>query len=601
MRKSNSQFITKFISEAGLDKQNSTYYGFVELDKYYCVAVAEGYDDEGGSESARIAVETAVNTFAGNPGMSSGKLRECLQNAHRILVEQSVRIKLKAGLLLLVSDYTRCRYAVCGNVVMYLLRGNNIIHQSVTHTVYQSMLEERENPSSARTGETGPAPETKNLYHYLGGSAGIRVSGKIKLKDDDQILLATESFWNRVSRIEVVDAFESFQSEQDFLGDLQELYLRGSTDYIGSYSLAGVNVAKAYKENTKLKKKILLWSIILLLVLAVGLSVFYVINRRQRINQEKVRNTLTSYEEAGDGYLTGLDYELAGQQYEKAVTISADIKNNEEQLSREKELSGKISVSSNLEQAETAYETMEFEKARELYRQVLSQIKIYPELEGLEEVINRKLDMVQYGMEIDTYLESGALKEAEGDMEAAGMLYGRAQSMLRIVNYPELLKQAQLSLLRVSEQAAQEGEEASAKKRDQVILEADEQAALEAALAEDYETAITLYTQIRDGYVALEYNDKAKEISMLLTLLQKQLQTAQKAELSKELYADRMFLLQEEALEAVMARDMEKAIDKYDQMIQICIAGGNTDGAALAQAAVEYLKNQLGGGAADGQ
>ena len=48
MRKLNSQFITTFVSEAGLNGQNGTYYGFVEMDRYYCMAVAEGYDGDGG-------------------------------------------------------------------------------------------------------------------------------------------------------------------------------------------------------------------------------------------------------------------------------------------------------------------------------------------------------------------------------------------------------------------------------------------------------------------------------------------------------------------------------------------------------------------------
>ena len=48
MRKLNSQVITTFVSEAGLDGQNGTYYGFVEMDRYYCMAVAQGYDADGG-------------------------------------------------------------------------------------------------------------------------------------------------------------------------------------------------------------------------------------------------------------------------------------------------------------------------------------------------------------------------------------------------------------------------------------------------------------------------------------------------------------------------------------------------------------------------
>ena len=61
MRKLNSQFITTFVSEAGLDGQNGTYYGFVEMDRYYCMAVAQGYDADGGFDSAKLAVDAAMD------------------------------------------------------------------------------------------------------------------------------------------------------------------------------------------------------------------------------------------------------------------------------------------------------------------------------------------------------------------------------------------------------------------------------------------------------------------------------------------------------------------------------------------------------------
>ncbi len=109
MRKLNSQFITTFVSEAGLDGQNGTYYGFVEMDRYYCMAVAQGYDADGGFDSAKLAVDAAMEAFVQNPGMGAGRIRGCLKRAHRRFKEQSVRIRLKAGILLLVSDYTRFR------------------------------------------------------------------------------------------------------------------------------------------------------------------------------------------------------------------------------------------------------------------------------------------------------------------------------------------------------------------------------------------------------------------------------------------------------------------------------------------------------------
>lgn len=72
MRKLNSQFVTTFVSEAGLGGQNGTYYGFVEMDRYYCMAVAEGYDGDGGQESAKLAVDAAIEAFVQSRGCQRG-------------------------------------------------------------------------------------------------------------------------------------------------------------------------------------------------------------------------------------------------------------------------------------------------------------------------------------------------------------------------------------------------------------------------------------------------------------------------------------------------------------------------------------------------
>ena len=316
MRKLNSQFITTFVSEAGLDGQNGTYYGFVEMDRYYCMAVAQGYDADGGFDSAKLAVDAAMEAFVQNPGMGAGRIRGCLKKAHRRLKEQSVRIRLKAGILLL--DYTRFCYGVCGNVMLYAFRNAGAYHQSSTHTVYQAMADRQRQSGD----ELGPKEETRNLYHYLGGTGGVTVSGKMRLEDGDVLLAVTEGFWNRVSRVEILDAYESIQSVEEFLGDLQELYLRGSTEDIPCCCLAAVDIKKAYRENTALKKKVWMWSLIVLLILAVGGILLSVYIRVKRRKQQEIRDTVSVYEDTGDQYMGKLNSPLAKQEYEKAAQES---------------------------------------------------------------------------------------------------------------------------------------------------------------------------------------------------------------------------------------------------------------------------------------
>ena len=401
MRKLNSQFITTFVSEAGLDGQNGTYYGFVEMDRYYCMAVAEGYDGDGGFESAKLAVDAAIEAFVQKPSMKAGRIRACLKKAHKCLKEHSVRIRLKAGILLLVSDYTRCRYGVCGNVMLYAFRNAGIFHQSATHTVYQVMADKQ--PISGEG--VGPKEETRNLYHYLGGSGGITVSGKVRLQDGDMVLAVTEGFWNRVNRVEMLDAYESIQSVEEFLGDLQELYLRGSTDGIPCCCLAAVEIKKAYKENTALKKKIGIWCLVILLILAIGGTVLALFIRAKRRKQNEIRTTVAVYEDTGDQYMASLNSLLAKQEYEKAAEESRKLDKNEERLENERLLSEKINISVMIDNAGKSYETKNYTQARNEYKNALETIE--------KEYVEREKFIIENRERFEKAQEESALKELE--------------------------------------------------------------------------------------------------------------------------------------------------------------------------------------------
>lgn len=593
MRKLNSQFETRFISEPGLNGQNSTYYGFVELDQYYCMVVAEGYDGEGGRESAKLAVDTAIESFVQKPGISKRKIRSYIKSAHKKLIEQSVRVRLKAGILLIVSDYTRFRYGVCGNVMLYGLRESRIYHQSNTHTLYQSMLDENKRLEDER----GTAQQTQNLFHYLGGSGTCTVSGKIKLEDQDVLLAATEGFWSRVNKVEILDAFESMKSQEEFLGDLQELYLRGSTDSLPSCCLAALNIKKAYQENVALKKKIRLWCLIIFLILLIGGIILTVVIKSRQKRQKEIRQTVAVYEDTGDQFMIQLNCLLAKQEYEKASEAGKKISKNQVRLEQEQLLSEKINISVVLENADKAYEAQTYTQARTEYKKALDLIKKYPELSPLANIINQKLKMASTGMEIDNYIQNAAFKEAEGDLAAAGALYDQAEAMLRIVDDPVRLQQVQLAKLRVKGQAEQEHKEEQAKARDTVIAEADQAAAMDAVLAGDLEMALELYEKVRAAYVAMEENEKAEQITAIISSLQKQARAA--GELHEAIIAQD----ENDAFQAVLKGDLQTAVELYTKVQEAYTAmeeKEKADEVAATIAALEIqIKEQEGGEMAD--
>lgn len=581
MRKLNSQFITTFVSETGLSGQNGTYYGFVEMDQYYCMAVAEGFDGDGGQESAKLAVDTAIEAFVQKPGMKAGRIRACIRKAHKRLQQQSVRIRLKAGILLLVSDYTRFRYGVCGNVMLFALRNAGIYHQSITHTRYQAMVDQKQIPDS----ESAPRQETENLYHYLGGNVRVTVSGKIKMEDGDLLLAVTEGFWSRVGKVEILDAYESIQSVGEFLGDLQELYVRGSTEGIPCCCLAAVEIKKIYQENRALKKKIIIWCVMIVLILAVVGTIAALYLRHRRRRQQEVRSSTAVYEDTGDGYLTDFNCLLAKQEYEKAVEENKKLDKSGERLEKEQLLSVKITVSVILEEADQAYDARAYEQARDAYKKAQEIARQYSELLQLVTRIDQQLKLVSTGMEIDTYMQNAALKEAEGDIVTAASLYRQAEAMLRIVDDPERLKEAQLALLRVNGLAEQEAKDERARNRDEVIVEADKEAAMDAILAGDVDAALEQYTKIRDAYIEMEENEKAEEITQIMLSLQKQSRAAQ--EISREsIEADKSA-----AFEAVLAGDIETALSLYAKVEEACLQIEDEAGAEEAAGLIASLED----------
>lgn len=121
MRKQNSEFVTKYISEAGTRKQNKEYFGFVELDKYTCFVVADSLDNSINEVSAKIVVDSIISDFTKKPTMSKGRLKSYVKTENDQLKAQRKNYKLMASVLIVVSDYQKLRITfVCLKMLLKL-------------------------------------------------------------------------------------------------------------------------------------------------------------------------------------------------------------------------------------------------------------------------------------------------------------------------------------------------------------------------------------------------------------------------------------------------------------------------------------------------
>lgn len=604
MRKHNSLFQTDFISEQGMEEWNHTYYGYVELDRFYCLAIAESHDGDVNALSAKLAVDTVISLFTQKPSMKRTKVNGYMRKAHEELKLQSVKTQLKASLLIIVSDYTRFRYVSCGNIMMYWLRDGRLLDKSKTHTIYQQMADREEVPEDGISG----LEEASNIYSFLGSQEHFTtyVSPKHKMEDGDLLLAGTQTYWKRVTCVELLDAFGDMKSSGEFLEDLQDLLLSsqgGGIDYfpereiLGSYCLASVFTEKVYREKIKNKKKWIIIGIVLILVTAVLITgIIHIKKRSARLQKELIRR-VEQYEEKGSQYFVLEYYDAALTQYEKAIEEAQDIKDKNQKLEIQQGLEGKTTLLNEITAAEKAYEEKNYKDAKERYLTAKNQAAAYEDLD-LSSVISKKLRQADIGIEISALIEYAQLLEGKPDYEKAIEVYEYINEMLRILGKTEDMQEMNLNIFRLEqllskeEEAAKEKEDAlkdkkkaeekQAKEEEEQAKEKEKQTKIKAIAArqqevdqavkkKDFDSALAISKEMWEGYLSIEAFEEADEVyNRILELMDQR--EEEKERQKEEEQAEEMKKINAKKLlaeQALLEGDTKQAREIYWDM---CIA-----------------------------
>ena len=140
MRKQNSEFLTAFTSEASHDIKNTDYFGYVELDDYACYVIADGIDDQLEALGARLAVTAATSAFLEAPSMSRRTVKRCLKAANRAMLEAKSKTKLKASVVIVLTNYVKLRYGQAGNIRLRLYRNGFLCHGTTDQSLTLDMV-----------------------------------------------------------------------------------------------------------------------------------------------------------------------------------------------------------------------------------------------------------------------------------------------------------------------------------------------------------------------------------------------------------------------------------------------------------------------------
>lgn len=338
MRKSNSDFNSSFLSEAGTFIDNKGYFAYVELDDIACWIAADGLDSDEEKESAKLAVHRVFEDFMENPTMSRRKLRKYIIGAHNVLKTESRNIRLKAGLIMLVTDYSKIVWAVAGNARLYHFRKGIFNFRSKDLSIAQLLVDS----GQISEAELNEHEERNNLIGYLGKTAGFRpfISWPYRLEDGDVMLLCNAGFWENTTIDEISETLRNSKESADFVDNLEEMILGKQNETLNNYTIAAVFGNKVFRENTvdyrKIAIKAAMIALPIILTLGVGLLVFQIMkgvrirNEKERMAQMQIVNKQNAddFEKNGNQLVAIDKFQEAAGEYQKALQIITTSLNN---------------------------------------------------------------------------------------------------------------------------------------------------------------------------------------------------------------------------------------------------------------------------------
>ena len=511
MRKQNSAFKTAFTSEADKNLKNTDSFGYVELDKYACYVVADGIDDQVDGTAAKLAVDTIISAFTEAPSMRKGAIRRYLRAANRALLAADSKMRLKASVIVVVSDYVKLRYGQAGNARLRLYRDGFLRLQSKDQSLSMDLVKaEKLEPDKLAKHQ-----ERHNLYCYLGQDKDFRpyISKKFKLSDSDAAALMTRGLWEHMDDGILKDAFADASDEpQETVDAVEDLLLSAQPEDLGSYTFAAIFFNKVYTDpnrKRKIKRAVMIAIPILLVLVVVAIVLIVLYNNRQKQIASMEQNYYDTIE-----YIQEDNYIRAQEKCQEALSLAEDLGDEEIRSDADNYLKLIESVIA----GDDALTNGEYSDAQRYFLNAQNRSR-YADNLGQDYISDRLAQTSQY-ISVYEMISLGDTLAQGMQYEAAEEQYLAARALAAQIYFDTGRDDAIAALEQLyADQAEQEAQDAEAAQETATAQAAAASVAAEgdAAFAEgDYERARTFYTTALQQYTELE--DQA-QIDALTTKL----------------------------------------------------------------------------------
>ena len=598
MRKQNSEFKSAFTSEAGQNLKNTDSFGFVELDKYPCYVIADGIDDNLDAVSAKLAVDTIISTFMESPSMRKRTLYRCLISANRALQEVKSKMRLKASVTIVVTDYVKLRYAQAGNTRLRLYRDGFLKVQSQDNSLSMDLVETQKLEPNQLTRHE----ERHNLYCYLGQEKGFSpfISKKIKLSNSDALALFTRGVWEHVDDGELTDAFGDATNEpQPTVDAVEDLLLSGQPQNLEKYTFAVIFFNKIFVDpNFKRKvKKIIMITILVLLVLIIVMVVLMVMynNRKKDIAamEQSFYNTVE--------YLQADNYPRARQECQKTIDLAKKVKDKAIQ----KDVSNYMKLIESVIAGDDKLSEEKYGDAQRNYHNAQARSR-YADNLGMD-YIEERLEQTASYMAVYDMISLGDTLTLQHQYDKAEAQYLAAKDLAGKLYFDQGRTDAMTALetLYVDQKTEKEQQTASAQQVTKEQLAAagvlsDGDAAFSKG---DYESAKTFYITALQKYTALKDQAQIDALAIKLATTDEKLAARQKLENEAEAYirqgevayaeknyiqANKYYLLAKDVYAGMKNDDKVAEVNRRLELIHI----GASEEEKAAKAAAEAEKKR---------
>ena len=553
MRKQNSKFNTNFISEEGSALKNSDFFAYAELDGFACYVLADGIEDVADTESAKEAVESIIAKFTEKPSISKRRIHRYLSYANEVLLKAEKYMKLKASIVVAVTDYENVRIAYAGNVRAKLYRNNKQFYKTTDTSLSTEMVSKERISEDALSRHE----QRSNLYTFLGqkGFSPV-ISGKIKLVDTDILILYTKGIWENVSEGEIDGIFaDSGKDPADCLGRVETALLDKNPEYVDNYTIAGIYIDKVFVESDTKKRKrrklILIVSIVSVFVILAACIAFYFYNRYRKELREDMNMHYTKMLQ----FIDMENYTKAGTECEETIKKAESL--------RDKEMKELLyhyeQVIEGILEADEKYDAKNYKEAKALYELMLSEIP-YADNAGLA-YVKRKLDFIAGYESVNLSLDNGDILFDSEIYDRARERYVDAKTEARKIGYEEGKLKAEAKLLAVDQAIAkeEEGKQDEADKQTKNLQSASDMlsAGDEALSKGDFLSARANYNTAKDLLEKTGESAGLEELEKKISTADEKIGLSEEEKNTAQNYAI-------DADEAFLRGDFETARDNYE-------------------------------------